>query len=172
MAVLVISDETLLQLKELAFKENVPVSGLAEKIIRQYAAEAAQRPPENDSPEMRKYDRAETDWDDKLHFQFAGDVSKAKIPGKLKNISMNGISFSFDPQHHIPEGIFLGYQTLLVSFEIPNTIHSVKLQMTPRYIHKDGASNLVGATFLEDGCDYNDLIAFMQLVENQTAAGG
>ncbi len=83
---------------------------------------------------------------------------------------MNGISFSFDPRHHIPEGIFPGYQTLIVSFEIPQTKHSVKIKMNPRYIHKEGSKNNVRATFLEDGCDYNDLIAFFQLLEKEIAA--
>ncbi len=85
MGVLVIHDDALRMLKELAFRQNVPVEGLTRKMIFQYADQYEKQTPQNDLSEMRKYDRKKTNWDAKLQFQFAGDASDARVPWKLKN---------------------------------------------------------------------------------------
>ncbi len=167
MGVLEVQDETLRLLKEIALQKNVPVEGLARQILHEYVLQFRNEGSQKQGREMRRYERQETNWDDKLHFQFAGDSSREKIPGKLKDISMNGLCFSFDLKQNIPDEQFYKNQVLNVSFELPQTGQSIRLQMNPRYIRKQGVNNVVGTAFIEEGCDYGDLIAFMGLLDKE-----
>ena len=164
MGTLELPDETLALLKAIALKKNLPMAGLAAQIIHEYARQFKSEASRNLGREMRRYERKETNWEDNLKFQVEQDGSH--IPGKLKDVSINGLCFSFDLQHDIPDNSFYNDQVLIVSFELPQSGQSIRLRMHPRYVRKQGRHNVVGTAFIEDGCDYGDLVAFMGLLEH------
>lgn len=166
-----IRDEVLQGITNIAYKESVSVENLIGSVIQDYIQCWENEKINQQSLEARKYKRQKTDWDDNFHFQFTEGGSNEKIPGKLKDISINGLSFSFADQHCAQEDFSVCSQTLIVSFESPENKQTIRFRMAPRHIRKQGNENIVGLAFTDDDYDYHDFVTFLQLVEQQAKIG-
>lgn len=166
-----IHDEVLQGVKNIAYKKRVPVENLIETVIQDYVQCLENEKINRPSLKSRKYRRRKTDWDDNLHFQFDDAFSNEKFPGKLKDISLDGLAFSFADQYCAQEDLSFCSQTLIVSFESPENKRTIRFRMAPRHIRKEGNENIVGLAFTDDDCDYHDLVTFLQLVEQQERIG-
>ena len=163
-----IQDELLQGITSIAYKENVPVEKLIGTVIQDYTRSWEDRKAKQESIKGRKYKRQETDWDDNFQFQFCEGFANKAFPGKLKDISINGISFAFADQQSAQKDPLFWKKTLIVSFESPEDNRTIRFRMVPRHIRQEGDENIVGLAFADDDCDYHDFVSFLQLVEHQT----
>lgn len=170
-----IHDDVLEGLSNIAFEKNMPVENLIETVVQDYTRtwetkktnKKRQQLAEQQALQGRKFNRQQADWDDNFHFQLTEDESNKKFPGKLKDISTNGLSFSFASEYHIRDDLSFCSQPINVSFESPVGKHTIRFCMTPRHIRKEGNQNIVGLSFSNDECDYHDFVLFLNLVEQQ-----
>lgn len=167
-----IHDSVLQGISDIAYEKSMPVEDLIENVIIDYTqfwendktnAQSAQ----HQSIQSRKYKRQKTDWNDNFHFQFTEGASKKKIPGKLKDISINGLSFAFDDQQYAQEDLSFFSKALTVSFENPEDRQTIQFRMKPRHIRREGNEKIVGLAFSDDICDYHDFVSFLHLVDQQ-----
>ena len=170
-----VNDAILQGITNIAYKENVPVESLIGTVIQNYIQCCENKKTIQQCLQgkgKRKYKRQKTDWEDSFHFQFTDGLSNEKIPGKLKDISLDGLSFSFSDQccDCAQEDFSFCSQTLTVSFRCPEDKRTIRFCMTPMHIRREGDETIVGLAFTDD-CDYYDSVSFLRLLEQQANIG-